>query len=179
MDEASLIGRARSGDEQAFGEIYDAYAQRIFAYIMVKVRHPQQAEDILQEVFLKAWRALGGFEGARLAPWLYRIATNAVTDHFRKLKSRPTETELDQGLAVAAMGRAPQDEVDVGLDAVRLKGALVQLPEAYQQVLQLRFVGSLSVREAAATLGRSELAVRLLQYRALGKLKQALRDLTK
>lgn len=175
MDEASLIGRARSGDGQAFGELYDAYAQRIFAYVMVKVRHPQQAEDILQEVFLKAWRALGGFEGTALAPWLYRIATNAVTDHFRKLKSRPTETELDEAFEAAATNRAPQDEVDLGFDAARLKGALVELPEAYQEVLQLRFMGGLSVREAAAAIGRSELAVRLLQYRALSKLKRMLK----
>jgi RNA polymerase sigma factor (sigma-70 family) len=92
-----LIARAQKHEQSAFGELYDMYAQRIYRFISFKIATREQAEDILQETFLKAWQALPKLKLEKLyfSAWLYTIARNLVNDHYRTLKRRPTPDDIE------------------------------------------------------------------------------------
>jgi len=89
-EEESLIKKAQKGHGESFGKLYDLYMPRIFRFIVLKVGTRQDAEDLTQQVFVNAWRHIHSFEfqGFPFSSWLYRIASNAVIDHYRT--SRPT-----------------------------------------------------------------------------------------
>jgi len=172
MEIPDLVRAAKNGDAKAFGELYDQYARRIFIFILAKVQDRPQAEDILQEVFLKAWRGLDGlrFQQLNFSAWLYRIASNTINDHFRRHYRKPPTTELLDNMEIPAAEEKPSNEEN--LEAVRQ--AVDLLPEQYRQVLELRFFEDFSPAETAKILKRSNLAVRLLQHRALNKLRRQL-----
>jgi len=89
----AAVQRAQKGDRQAFGKLVDHYWGRVYRWLSGMVQPAQTAEDLAQEVFLKCWRALPGFQtGADLKPWLFRIARNCLIDHLRA--SRPEEPVL-------------------------------------------------------------------------------------
>lgn len=172
MEIPDLVRAAKNGNAQAFGELYDRYARRIFLFISAKIQNRPQAEDILQEVFLKAWRGLDGLKMEQLnfSAWLYRIASNTINDHFRRHYRQPPTMELLDNMEIPAAEDKPSNEED--LEAV--KRAVSTLPAQYRQVLELRFFEDFSPEETAKILKRSNLAVRLLQHRALSKLRRQL-----
>jgi RNA polymerase sigma-70 factor, ECF subfamily len=173
MDIAKLIQEARQGNSAAFGEIYDLFADRIFRYIRLKVQDPSQAEDILQEVFVKSWQGLPTLrlEGLNFNAWIYKIAGNTVNDHFRKLYRSPQTFELDENINMASPDKADR-EIISQQDRQAITQALAALPVQYRQVLELRFIQEFSISETADVLGKSNLAVRLLQHRALVQLRK-------
>lgn len=173
MDE--LIIRAKNGDSGAFAELYDKFAQAIYRFINQKLNHREQSEDVLQEVFIKAWRGLPGFnvKEGYFSAWLYRIATNAVNDHFRKSYRKPESLELDDNLEVFAKENVSKD-MDNTAEFSKVKKVMEQLPMQYKEMLELRFVADLTIEETAQVLKKTRLAVRLVQHRALKKLKELL-----
>lgn len=173
MDIKELVKQAQQGSEQAFAGIYDEFADRIFKFIRLKVGHQQHAEDILQETFVKAWKGLSGLklEELNFSAWLYRVASNAVNDYFRKMYSRPESLELDENTDIPDNSYLPE-RLDRQQELGELKRCLQTLPVNYRQVLELRFIQDFSVDETASILRKSNLATRLTQYRALKKLKE-------
>lgn len=185
-DERDLVERARQGDRGAFGAIYQRYVDRVYSFIEFRVRDGALAEDLTQEVFVQSLRGLESFEwqGA-LAPWLLRIARNAVVDHWRRTGRRPerpmSQVELDDEERPDREERLASPEaadaleaVDRALDRDRILQATVHLTELQQQVVALRFAAGLSLKETAAVMGRSEGAVKNLQHHALRALRRAL-----
>ncbi len=172
MDISALIRQCQAGNSDAFGQIYDLYADRIFRFIRLKIQEPRQAEDLLQDVFVKAWQGLPKLplEKLNFQAWLYKVANNTINDHFRKTYRTPIMTELTTDLPIAASD-SPAKTTAAIVDAAVLKQALEGLPKTYQQVLELRFIQDFSVAETAGILGKTNLAVRLLQHRALKQLK--------
>ena len=81
-----LVERAAGGDFEAFGELYSIYLDRIYRYVFYQVKDKMTAEDLIEEIFIKAWKAIGSYRGKGLAfsSWLYRIAHNYLVDYFRK-----------------------------------------------------------------------------------------------
>ncbi len=172
MDILELVQKSQKGDTQAFGQIYDDFAQKIFRYLKLKVSTQEQAEDLLQETFIKAWQGLPKFKSqhGNFSAWLYKIATNAVNDYYRKVYRRPQLVELEQDADI----KVPQNEIDAvdqQLQREFLKKGLTALPLSYQQVLELRFIQDFSVKETAEILGKSQISVRITQHRALKKLR--------
>ena len=167
-----LIQQAQAGNKQAFGQLYDEFADRIFRFILLKVGGKQQAEDILQETFIKAWQALPKYkvDGGNFSAWLYKIAGNTVTDYYRKIYRRPETLELNEAIDIAAP-HLITDQIQLQADIETLKQSMNLLPATYRQVLELRFVQDFTVTETASILRKSNLAVRLLQHRALKQLK--------
>ncbi|MBI4054137.1 MAG: RNA polymerase sigma factor [Candidatus Doudnabacteria bacterium] len=167
-----LVRNAHSGDKEAFRELYEFFADPIFRFIKLKIQSQQEAEDILQDVFLKAWLALPKFrlEQANFRAWLYRIASNAVTDNFRKRYRSPQTLELFDGFD-AATTDSVAESVGLRLDAKSVRQMFSRLPANYRAVLELRFVEDFSVKETAKILKKSRLAIRLIQYRGLQKLR--------
>lgn len=176
MEEKDLKA-AQKGDKEAFTRLYDEYADRLFKFVLIKVGNKPQAEDILQDVFIKAWQALPKFktEGGNLNAWLYRIATNSITDYYRKLYRKPEALELNEEINIAAP-QSISEEIETQADIATLKNALAQLRPSYRQVLELRFIQDFTISETAKILNKSNLAVRLLQHRALKDLKIILQN---
>jgi len=169
--EASLIARAKRGDEAAISQLYRQYAPRIYGYVASRVGDPTLADDLTSDVFLRALEGLPGFEyrGISLGAWLYRIAHDRVADHFRQHARRQT-LPLENGMLPPKNGVEP--EVEANLEAQRLKQAIGQLTADQQQVILLRFNAGLKLREAAYVMDRSIGAIKMLQMRALTSLRQ-------
>lgn len=174
MELEKLVQEAKRGNPEAFGQLYDCLAERLFRYIKLKVGgHQATAEDLLQEVFVKSWQALSKFDETEgnFNAWMYCIATNAVRDHFRKVYRRPQTVELLDTTEVSSEDM-PGEILTRQQEIERVKEALVDLPPQYQQVIELRFIQDFTVQETAEILGKNNLSVRVLQHRALKKLQQ-------
>jgi RNA polymerase sigma-70 factor (ECF subfamily) len=171
--EKQLVARALAGDEKAFGDLYERYLADIYQYIYYRVNCRQEAEDLSEAVFLRAWKALDENppDEFTFRLWLYRIAHNAIVDHYR------TRKEL-VGLEAAADVPDPiegPEEAAAGREKIAaLRQAMQSLSQDHQQVLTCRFIAGLSHAETAAIMARSEQAVRALQYRALAGLRDLL-----
>jgi RNA polymerase sigma-70 factor (ECF subfamily) len=187
-DERDLVERSRQGDRAAFGEIYQRHVDRVFAYVHFRVRERALAEDLTQDIFMQAIRGLDGYEWqGSIAPWLLRIARNAVIDHWRRMGRRPERT-----LSAVEAGEGDEDErnrimrlavseeeqglerADRALERARIARAAKHLTELQQRVLALRFAADLSIRETAEAMGRSEGAIKNLQHHAVRALRQQL-----
>lgn len=173
QDEESLVQRAKQRDEAAFAQLYEDYFDRIYRYVTLRIGDRMEAEDITQQVFLSAIRAISSFKwkGIPFAAWLFRIAHNQVVDYLRKHKKRASV--LLEGTLVAGVDD-PQEILDRKLDIERLLSATKRLTPAQQEVISLRFSGEMSIAEVAKTMGRSEGAVKALQHSAIVALRKAL-----
>lgn len=175
-----LVARAQSGDAQAFAGIYDRYADQIFAYVYRRVGHRQVAEDLVGDVFLRAYRRLSSFswQGVDLGAWLTTIARNRVHDHFKSARFRLERATDEVHEPAPSRDRSDDPErVTVARDMTRALGAaLEQLKDEHREVIELRFVHDLSVSETAAVLDRTVGATKALQYRALKALTAAVSD---
>jgi len=172
-----LVEQARGGDKQAFGQLYDEHARRLHRFIQIRLPNETQAEDLLQETFLKAWLALPKLklEGLNFSAWLYKIARNLVNDHYRKVYRTPTSEDIEEHMELSA-----DHNIEGDLDRVmmleKVREVLPKLKTEYRQVIELRFIQEFSVIEAAEILNRSQVAVRLLQYRALQRLRNIINE---
>ncbi len=168
-----LLQRALRGNVEAFGEFYERMLDRMFRYLFYRTGHFQDAEDLTEEVFLKAWEALQDAQELPEHPeaWLYRIAHNTVVDYYRTRKPLVSleEIRLPQTITTS---ETPEE---IALSAERfqvLMENLHRLPPIYQQVLICRFIQGLSHKEVAQVLGTNENHARILQYRALKRLRE-------
>ena len=171
----TLVDRAKSGDRVAFGALYDLYAERIYRYILVRVRNPEDAEDITGEVFLNVWSALPRFQwqDVPFLAWVFRISSNQIISHQRRAAARPSRTPIDNlDFVDPQHGPAWLVEQKVTLEEVGV--AIKKLPEAQRRVIELRFAGGLSVRETAQALNKSENNVKVLQFKAIERLRKLL-----
>jgi RNA polymerase sigma-70 factor (ECF subfamily) len=170
-EESGLIARAKRGDEAAIGQLYRQHAPGIYGYIASRVGDPALADDLTSEAFLRALEGLPQFEyrGISISAWLYRIAHDRMADHFRRQARRPTAPLEDDLLAT-------QDGFDQALDTrLRLEQvneAIERLTPQQHQVILLRFVAGLKLQEVAYVMAKSTAAIKMLQLRALTRLKQ-------
>lgn len=177
-DESILIRRALRGEASAFGLLYDRYIAKMYRFILVKVGgQREEAEDLAHQVFLRAWVELqrGAYrdQGHPFGSWLYRIARNLVIDHWRRLKYAVSLDETAEELPT----NDPElgERLDRNRDARALVHAIQKLKEIEQDVLLLRFTEELPVKTVAETLGKTEGAVKLIQHRAIEKLRELLK----
>ena len=160
----ALVARAREGDAEAFGALYDRFQPEILRYLTYQVRDRETAEDLSQQVFLNAWKAIPRYQqrGVPFKAWLYRMARNQMIDHFRT--RRPT-TDLE-GVDVPEPAEA-EARVLVAEVHARLNDALDRLSPDHREVLVLRFLMEKSAAEVGVVMDRKEVTVRGLQLRAL------------
>ncbi len=173
QDEESLVQRAKQGDETAFAQLYEEYFDKIYRYVTIRMGDKMEAEDITQQVFLNAIKAISSFKwkGVPFSAWLFRIAHNQVVDYLRKSKKRVL-APLQESLV--ASNSDPQEIFERKLDIERLTLATKKLTPAQQEVISLRFAAEMSVAQAAKVMGRSEGAVKALQHSAVVALRKAL-----
>lgn len=171
-DEQKLIQKAQKGDQEAFGALYDHYLPRIYRFVLLKVGRREDAEDLTHHVFLSAWEHLHRYEhrGFPFSSWLYRIASNAVIDHYRTARHHQDIATVPE--ETLAESDDTEVTVDTAIAGNRVRAALLKLEPDQQNVLIMRFIEDLSNKEIAETLGKTEGAVRVIQHRALKQLKK-------
>ena len=173
QDEESLVRRAKQRDQKAFAELYEEHFDRIYRYVALRIGDKTEAEDMTQQVFLKALQSISSFkwQGIPFAAWLFRIAHNQVVDYLRK-KNKQAAILLDESLV--SNDSNPQLLVERSLDIEQLLLATKRLTEAQREVISLRFAGELSIAQAAKTMGKIQGAVKALQHSAIVALRKAL-----
>lgn len=171
--DAELVQAAQHGNAEAFGSLYRRYLTRIFRYVRSRISPEQDAEDVTESVFVKAFEALENYEerGAPFGAYLYQIARNAIVDYYRA--DELTET-LDN--AKADWDERPRVERQlIKKESVQeVEAALATLPEHYREVIRLRLVMDLPTDQVAQWMGREPSTIRVIQHRALKALRQAL-----
>ncbi len=171
----SLVRAAQGGDQVAFGQIYERFFDRVFRYVAARVGLGADAEDLTQEVFLKAVGSIHRFElrGRPFAAWLFRIAHNVVVDRYRRATAAAPTLPLES-IVHAQDGTDVEASALLALDLEQLRRALGQVTELQRQVVLLRFIGGLSLAETGSVMRRNENAIKALQYSALRALRRVL-----
>jgi len=170
-NEEKLISLAKEGDSSSFGVLYDHYLPRIYRFVYVKVAGREDAEDISHQVFLNAWQNMPRYKskGFPFSSWLYEISRNQVIDYYRIRKDSISVEDIDpDSMSEEAHG----DSLNTELDLERVMRKLRTMKSEYQDVLILRFVEDMSLKEVASALNKTEGAIKLLQHRAISTLKE-------
>jgi RNA polymerase sigma-70 factor (ECF subfamily) len=170
-----LVARAQAGDGEAFGQLYDRYVDLVYRYVYYRVGTQSLAEDLVSETFLRALRRIGSFswQGRDFAAWLVTIARNLIADHFKSGRYRLEVATADMLEADRAQD-GPEGEVLDSLTNATLLDAVKQLNSEQQECVVLRFLQGMSVTETALAMGKTEGAIKALQYRAVRALGRML-----
>ncbi|MBE2201948.1 MAG: RNA polymerase sigma factor [Anaerolinea sp.] len=164
-DDPRLIARIRQGDQEAFGDLYERYLDDIYRYVYYRVSNHQDAEDLTEQVFLKAWEGMHGYRSqVPFRAWIYRIAHNAIIDHYR---TRKGSLPLTEHTTLIDKNPDPEKQLMAKDKAEQLACTINRLSPLHQHVLILRFINGFSMTEVAQILDRNVGAIRVLQHRAL------------
>lgn len=165
-EEARLVDLAKAGDSQAFARLYDAYVERVSRYIYFRISDENDMEDLVSQVFLKAWEKLDYYKagGSPFIAWLYTIARNLVIDHHRMKKN---VLPLDEALALPSDMEMPDEQVQLHFDLEAMRDALQCLSADQQQALILKYIAGLPNDSIAKIMNKQEGTVRGLQMRGL------------
>ena len=174
-DEAGLVRQAKSGDSEAFAELYDACVERVYRYIYFRVTDDATTEDLTSQVFLKAWENLDRYQigSSPFVAWLYTIARHLVIDFYRTQKG---SVPLDEVTAVPTKEQSPVEEVELQFSLQAMRDGLQALTDDQQQVLILKYIAGLPNQNIAKMMNRREGAVRALQMRALQTLSKYMKE---
>ena len=181
FDEQELVARAQNGDTEAFNPLVYKYQQKIYNLIYRKVGDRETAEDLCQEVFLKAWQALPNFkEQSVFYTWLYQIAFNCSIDYIRKrnrqrvLRFEELPQNADDTLQMTELQPSPCTILEKEELGHVIRKATHQLPLSQRSAFYLRHWEELPIKEIALRLGKSEGTVKTYLYHARRKLRSLL-----
>jgi RNA polymerase sigma-70 factor (ECF subfamily) len=168
-------GAAAAGMETEFGDIYRRFLRPVYAFVAYRVGDRVAAEDITAQVFEKAWRGFSGFDPKRAgaSTWIFTIARNCLTDHWRGAARNPGEVELQADLKSDAAAD-PEPRLQALELRRELSVALDSLETREREIVALKFGGGMNNREIAGLLEITETNVGTILYRSLRKLKNQL-----
>jgi RNA polymerase sigma-70 factor (ECF subfamily) len=163
LDEQRLIETAKA-DPRRFADLYEMHFERVYAYIVTRVRDRAEAQDLTSEVFRQALENIARFEwrGIPFAAWLYRMASNAIVDRAKRMAREDPAPQPDQ---------MDPNDLEANEQRAQVFRLIKELPEDQRRVLEMRFVEEKSIRDIARELDRSEGAVKQLQFRGLQNLR--------
>ncbi len=170
--DGELIRRAQAGDSQAFGALVQQHQGRVYSFVRRLCGNPDDALDITQDTFIKAWNALPDWRPeARFETWLLRIARNTAIDGLRRARYEPEP--LPDDAVLIDHGPTPLRQLESSRSITQLEALLAQLPLTQREVLLLRELEGLSYQELAAALDISEGTVKSRLARARSALLEA------
>jgi len=171
-----LALQASQLDALAFGGLYRHYFPQILQFVASRVTGYQEAEDLTNAIFEKAYSAIGRYQPspAQFSTWLYTIARNSIIDHYRK-RRLPVQDDAEAEMLATVDPREDPEASILGDERRRyLQAALKHLTEEQRQVVGCRFFFNLSIQEVASLMHKTEGAVKALQFRALERLRRQL-----
>jgi RNA polymerase sigma-70 factor (ECF subfamily) len=176
---AELVRRCQDGENEAFGLLYDRYADLVFRYVVYRVGNTSVAEDIVSETFLRALRRIGSFswQGTDIGAWFVTIARNLIVDYSRSSPVRlefPSDDVLAAADEPSGASASPEDAVLTGLRNRLLLDAVRTLSPDQRECVVLRFLEGLSIQETANVMDRGVGAVKQLQLRAVRALARSI-----
>lgn len=182
LPDEQLMERVRAGDGRAIATLYDRYGVLVFSLALRMLNDRESAEELVQEVFLRAWRQAASYQPGlgRLSTWLLGIARNLAVDELRRRGARPqraggdTEERLNQ--IASPRNEDPAEQVSAATQRQEIQRALQELPEAQRQVIELAYYGGLTQSEIAERLGDPLGTVKTRMRLATRKLRDLLRE---
>ncbi len=169
-DEAAWSAALRRGDREAFARLVETHQAAVFGYLRARLTEPSDAEDLCQEVFVRAYLGRSRLPPApELLPWMLGIARNTLREHLRRVKRRKETAWTELCLHLEELVDPPHGETHAALE--HLPACLGALGQSARQAIDLRYTAGMRLSEIGVKLRRSEGAVKLLMYRA----RQALR----
>lgn len=176
--EEKIIKDAVGGESSAFGALYDYYQPMIYRFVLIKTGRREDAEDLTHQVFLSAWQNIKRYKnlGYPFSSWLYQIARNQIVDHYRSKKNDFSLDAIDPDIFIPS---AATDPIDVSQKMIieKVLSAIRKLKPDYADVVMLRFVEDVSLRDTANALKKSEGAIKIMQHRAIKELRKTLGNL--
>lgn len=168
LSDADLVELAQAGRREAFGELYERYAEKIYSYIYFRTSNHHDAEDLTARVFYRGMAHIESYteRGVPFQAWLYRIAHNLVANWHRD-QGRRRVIPLDEYIATSLKADAPERLAEDNEEREVLLRAIRRLPEERQQLLTLKFVDGMSNIEIGEIMDRTEGAVKSLYHRTL------------
>jgi len=173
--DTNLVNQAQGGDVNAVGELYDRHHAAIFRYVRSRVRNQRQAEDLTGEVFVRMLAGLPNYRPTQVTfrAWLYRVAHNLVVDHYRQ-ENNHTLVALDHAEGMSEGKNNPDSIIEHHLTVQEVQHALETIDPVQREVVILRFLVGMPLKEVALTLDKTVAAVKSLQHRGLADLRLAL-----
>jgi RNA polymerase sigma-70 factor (ECF subfamily) len=170
---APILAKAKLGEQAAFGEIYNLYFKKIYQFIFYRVGHKEIAEDLAEEVFLKAFTKIASIsENGAFSGWLYQIARNQVIDYYRAKKLTISLDEIENTLEYESN---IIDVVNLEHQQKVMLKLIKELAPEQQIVLKLKFFEDLENAEISEMLHKSEGAIRVIQHRGITKLQELIK----
>ncbi|MAF36459.1 hypothetical protein CL622_05075 [archaeon] len=173
-----LLVRLKSNDPEAFAQVYDIYAERIYRFVYFKTSSHEQAEDLAADVFLRAWQYItSGHEVENLNALLYKTARNLVIDHYRRRSN--TDVSIDREDVMELSDHRQTEllsKIHIDSEMERVQTILHKLKTEYREVIILRYLDELSISEIADILERTKGSVRVLIHRALKVVRSLLNE---
>jgi len=168
-----LVQRAVEHDAEAFGKLYDMHVDRIYKHIYYRVGNEADAEDLTQQVFLKAWQAIHRYKKTTspFIAWLMTISHNQVIDFYR---TRKDKAYIEAEILADGPASRPEQTTEASFEQQRLRRVILQLGGDEQQVVILRFIEGFEFAEIASVMKKKEGNVRVILHRALVKLRDIL-----
>jgi RNA polymerase sigma-70 factor (ECF subfamily) len=165
------MDRALQGDKDAYGVLYDRYVDAVYRFVYFRVNSVRDAEDLTEMVFLKTYETVRSRKRKidNFPAWLFRAARNLVIDHYR---TRKNHTPLEQVESLPGQQASVDSALLASEERTRLQQAMNKLDPILQQVLAYRFISNLSYAQTAEVMQLREDHLRVLQFRALKKLRQ-------
>lgn len=174
----ALVLEVQEGEHQAFASLYDVFIDPIYRYVYYRVKS-EDVDDIVETVFLKVWEHIRKYKRekkASFSAWIFKIAHNAVVDHYRSTKNKETDS-LDFAVPDHKREHNPIRVTEDVIDKKILRTAVNKLKKNYRDVIVYKFLNDFSNAEIAEILDRSEGSLRILQFRALKALRNELQQM--
>lgn len=174
-EEVSLVGRAREGDAEAQRQIFERYHNIVFATAYARLGNREDARDVVQEAFLRAFRGIGRLErNEAFGRWLLSIAENRCASFLRKRMNQGPREPLEEGEEAPGAGASPEALLSGREDHSRILRIVRELPEHLRTPLLLRYLDGLTCRQIAERTGATPGSVRVTLHRAIGHLRSHL-----
>jgi RNA polymerase sigma-70 factor (ECF subfamily) len=170
QSDASLVAQARSGDTDAFGVLYQRYADPIYGYLFIRLGDSKEAEDLTEDVFFRSFQALSTYRerGWPFSAFLYQVTKNVLVDHYRQKKGA---LDLEMTEPAFETLRPLDEQIIQGERLTDLHRAMNELPANYREVIILRIILAMPTSVVANWMNVTEGAARVLLHRALASLR--------
>lgn len=168
--EEQLVEQAVGRNGTAFTALYERYVEQIYRHVYYRVGNQADAEDITEETFIRAWKAIDRYKikGAPFVAWLIKITRNLIIDYYRSQKKH---VPLDDVECATDSEKSPEAIAELNLDQHQIREAIKKLKGEKRKVILMHFIDGFSYAEIARALKKSEGAVRVIQCRALNDLR--------